>query len=316
MASCLFAGGLYLRAVSKKVFNQLKKLVTEKKNLRSRFIDRLPTLKVLKIINSEDRKVPLAVAKNLPQIARAVELYYQTYKNGGRIFYVGAGTSGRLGVLDASELPPTFGADHRRVKGLIAGGYQTLIRSREGVEDDTQAAKRDLQIEKITKKDLVIGISASRRTPYVAVALSYARKKKAKTIFISANPRPVVPIQADVNISVVVGPEVVAGSTRMKAGTAQKLVLNMISTVAMVKLGKTYGNVMVDLGGTSEKLVERAKKTLMDLTGVSYHRAANLLKEAKGHLKAALVMAVMGVSAKETKNLLKQAEGRLFRILK
>ncbi len=302
--------------MSKKVFNQLKKLITEKKNPRSALIDRLPTIQVLKIINAEDRKVPLAVAKKLPQIARAVELYFQTYQNGRRIFYVGAGTSGRLGVLDASELPPTFGADHRRIKGLIAGGYPTLVRSREGVEDDSKAAVRDLQKEKLSRNDLVIGISASRRTPYVAAALAFARMKKAKTIFISANPRPVVPIQADVNISVVVGPEVVAGSTRMKAGTAQKLVLNMISTAAMVKLGKTYGNVMVDLGGTSEKLKERAKKTLMDLTGISYSQAARFLEESRGHLKTALVMAFKNVSAKEAKNLLDRAKGRLFSIFK
>ncbi|MGE5693073.1 MAG: N-acetylmuramic acid 6-phosphate etherase, partial [Candidatus Zixiibacteriota bacterium] len=225
-------------------------------------------------------------------------------------------TSGRLGVLDASELPPTFGADHRRIKGLIAGGYPTLVRSREGVEDDARAAVRDLKREKLSNNDLVIGISASRRTPYVAAALSYARKRKAKTIFISANPKPVIPIPADVNISVVVGPEVVAGSTRMKAGTAQKLVLNMISTAAMVKLGKTYGNVMVDLGGTSEKLKERAKKTLIDLTGLSYDRASRLLLEARGHLKTALVMAQKKVSASKAKKLLNRAEGRLFRILK
>lgn len=302
--------------MSKKVFNQLKKLVTEKKNPRSALIDRLPARGVLKIINAEDRKVPMAVAQRLPQIARAAELYYQTYKDGGRIFYVGAGTSGRLGVLDASELPPTFGVDHKRIRGIIAGGYRTLVRSREGVEDDAGAAMRDLQKEKLAKNDLVVGISASRRTPYVAAALRYAQKKKAKTIFISANPRPVVPIKADVNVSIVVGPEVVAGSTRMKAGTAQKLVLNMISTAAMVKLGKTYGNVMVDLGGTSEKLKERAKKTLMDLTGSSYPHAERLLKESGGHLKTALVMAVKGVSAKEAKVLLKKAEGKLFRLLK
>ncbi len=301
--------------MSKKVFNQLKKLITEKKNPRSRRIDRLPTLRVLKIINAEDRKVPTAVAKKLPQIARAAELFCQTYKEGAQIFYVGAGTSGRLGVLDASELPPTFGADHRRIKGIIAGGYPTLVRSREGVEDDARAAVRDLEKVKLGKGDLVIGISASRRTPYVAAALAFARKKKAKTIFISANPRPVVPVPADVNISVVVGPEVVAGSTRMKAGTAQKLVLNMISTTAMVKLGKTYGNVMVDLGGTSEKLKERAKKTLMDLTGLSYNRASRFLQEAGGHLKTALVMAQKKVSAAEAKRLLKRTEGRLFRIL-
>ena len=293
----------------------MKKLITEKKNPRSRRIDRLPVFQVLKIINAEDRKVAAAVAKKLPQIARAVELYSQTYQNGGRIFYVGAGTSGRLGVLDASELPPTFGADHRRIRGLIAGGYRTLVRSREGVEDDAKAAVQDLQRQKVGSKDLVIGISASRRTPYVAAALSYAQKKKAKTIFISANPKPVVPIPADENISVVVGPEVVAGSTRMKAGTAQKLVLNMISTAAMVKLGKTYGNVMVDLGGTSEKLKERAKKTLIDLTGLSYGRASRLLREAGGHLKTALVMALKKVSATEAKELLQGAEGRLFRIL-
>lgn len=302
--------------MSRKVFNQLKKLVTEKKNPRSTLIDRLPAREVLKIINAEDRRVPLAVAKRLPQIGRATELYYQTYKAGGRIFYIGAGTSGRLGVLDASELPPTFGADHRRIMGLIAGGYRTLIRSREGVEDDAKEAVRDLQKEKLSKKDLVIGISASRRTPYVTAALGYARKRKAKTIFISANPRPVVPIPADVNISVVVGPEVVAGSTRMKAGTAQKLVLNMISTAAMVKLGKTYRNVMVDLGGTSEKLKERAKKTLMDLTGISYSQATRFLKAAGGHLKTALVMAERGISAHEAGLLLRKVEGRLFRLLR
>jgi N-acetylmuramic acid 6-phosphate etherase len=301
--------------VSKKVFNQLKKLVTERKNPRSTRIDRLPTLAVLRIINAEDRKVPLAVARKLPRIARAVELYYQTYKKGGRIFYVGAGTSGRLGVLDASELPPTFGADHKRIKGIISGGYGTLVRSREGVEDDTRAAVSDLKRERLAKSDLVIGISASRRTPYVAAALVFARKVKAKTIFISANPKPVVPIKADVNISVVVGPEVVAGSTRMKAGSAQKLILNMISTAAMVKMGKTYGNVMVDLGGTSEKLKERARKTLMDLAGLSYSKAGNLLKAAGGHLKTALVMAAQKTSRLEAQRLLRQAGGKLFRIL-
>ncbi|MCI0330775.1 MAG: N-acetylmuramic acid 6-phosphate etherase [candidate division Zixibacteria bacterium] len=301
--------------MSKKVFNQLKKLVTEKKNPRSVLIDRLPTLEVLKIINAEDRRVPLAVAKKLFQIARAAELYYQTYKKGGRIFYVGAGTSGRLGVLDAAELPPTFGADQRRVKGVIAGGYRTLIRSREGVEDDFPAAARDLRKERLSKNDLVIGLSASRRTPYVAAAVAFARKKRTKTIFISANPRPVVPIKADVNISVVVGPEVVAGSTRMKAGTAQKLVLNMISTAAMVKLGKTYRNVMVDLGGTSEKLKERAKKTLIDLTGVSYVQAGKLLNASRGHLKTALVMAVKGVSVQEAGKLLGKTKGKLYPVL-
>ncbi len=301
--------------MSKKVFNQLKKLVTEKKNPHSALIDRLPALEVLKIINAEDRKVPLAIGQKLSKIAKAVELYYQTYRNGGRIFYVGAGTSGRLGVLDASELPPTFGADHRRIKGLIAGGYGTLIRSREGVEDDIKAAVNDLKGEKLGKNDVIIGISASRRTPYVAAALTYARKVKAKTIFISANPKPVVPIRADVNISVVVGPEVVTGSTRMKAGTAQKLILNMISTAAMVKTGKTYRNVMVDLGGTSEKLKERARKTLMDLTGLTYSNAGKLLKAAGGHLKTALVMAAKKVSRPKAQKLLRQKDGKLFRIL-
>jgi N-acetylmuramic acid 6-phosphate etherase len=220
-----------------------------------------------------------------------------------------------LGVLDAAELPPTFGADYRRIKGIISGGYGTLIRSREGVEDDAKAAVRDLKQEQLSKNDLVIGISASRRTPYVVAALRYARKMKAKTVFISANPKPVVPIKADVNIPVVVGPEVVAGSTRMKAGTAQKLVLNMISTAAMIKMGKTYGNVMIDLGGTSEKLKERARKTLMELTGLSYAKAGNLLKVARGHLKTALVMSLKQVTAVEAAKLLIKAEGKLHRIL-
>ncbi len=305
----------YLRAVSKKVFNQLKKLVTERKNPRSTLIDRLPTLEVLRIINAEDRKVPRAVGKKLSRIAKAVELYYQIYRNGGRIFYIGAGTSGRLGVLDASELPPTFGADHRRIKGIISGGYGTLIRSREGVEDDTKAAVADLKRQRLSKSDLVIGISASRRTPYVAAALAHARKVKAKTIFISANPNPVVPIKADLNISVVVGPEVVAGSTRMKAGTAQKLILNMVSTAAMIKMGKTYCNVMVDLGSTSEKLKERSRKALMELTGLSYNKAGGLLLAAGGHLKTALVMAAKKISRSEALRLLKKSDGKLFRIL-
>lgn len=301
--------------MSKKVFNQLKNLVTERKNPRSALIDRLPLIEILKIINAEDRCVPRAVAKKLGPIARAAELYHRTYAAGGRIFYVGAGTSGRLGVLDAAELPPTFGADHKRVRGIIAGGYPTLVRSREGVEDDARAAVRDLQKTGLGGRDLVIGISASRRTPYVAAALHYARRKRAGTVFISANPHPVVPVRADVNISVVVGPEVVAGSTRMKAGTAQKLVLNMISTAAMVKLGKTYRNVMVDLGGTSEKLKERAKKTLIDLTGLSYRQAGRLLDEAGGRLKTALVMAVKNVSAPAAERLLQESGGKLYRIL-
>lgn len=231
------------------------------------------------------------------------------------MFYVGAGTSGRLGVLDAAECPPTFGTDPKKIQGVIAGGFRTLIRSREGVEDRRQAGAKDLRRRKLTKRDIVVGITASRRTPYVLGALAYARRVGARTVFICANPRRMVKVKANIVICLVVGPEVIAGSTRMKAGTAQKLVLNMLSTAAMVRLGKVYGNVMVDLRATSEKLVERSKRILMLLGKISYPQAEKLLRAAGGSVKVALVMRLTGLSRREAEKRLAKAGGFVYKVV-
>ncbi|MBI3873016.1 MAG: N-acetylmuramic acid 6-phosphate etherase, partial [candidate division Zixibacteria bacterium] len=246
------------------LFDQLSHLTTEARDPKYNRLDREDLSGVLALINDADRTVPDAIGGCLSQIEQATRLVIETWKSGGRLFYAGAGTSGRLGVLDAAELPPTFGIDPRRAVGLIAGGRQTLIRSREGVEDSAADGARAVTCAKIGPKDCLIAIAASRRTPFTLGALTGAKKRGARTIFLVANPHPVEgnAEAADVVIAVVVGPEVVAGSTRMKAGTAQKLVLNMITTAAMIQMGKTYQNWMVDLAATSAKLRERSKRIL------------------------------------------------------
>ncbi|KPL05466.1 MAG: N-acetylmuramic acid 6-phosphate etherase [candidate division Zixibacteria bacterium SM1_73] len=295
--------------MSKKVFNQIKDLVTEDRNPATFDIDTKSTLQILKLINTEDKKVALAVEKELPNIARAVDLIVNAFKNKGRLFYVGAGTSGRLGVLDAAECPPTFGTPPRMIRGIIAGGRRTLVRSKEGVEDDFKAGAKDLEKNKISKKDVVVGIAASRRTPYVLGALEKAKKVGAKTISVFCNPTPKLKIKVDVSISPILGPEVIAGSTRMKAGTAQKMILNMLTAASMIKLGKVYQNLMVDLQVRSEKLVERSKRIIMMATGVDYKKAERYLERADGKVKTALVMILSNVDRESAEKRLKEAGG-------
>lgn len=297
------------RILSKRVFNQIKDLITEKRNPNTFDIDTKSTFQILKLINREDKKVALAVEKELPHIAKAVDLIVDAFKNKGRLFYIGAGTSGRLGVLDAAECPPTFGTPPGMIKGIIAGGRRTLVRSKEGVEDDFEAGGKDLEKNKISKKDVVVGMTASRRTPYVLGALEKAKKVGAKTIFIFCNPTSRPKTKVDVAISPILGPEVIAGSTRMKAGSAQKMILNMLTTASMIKLGKVYQNLMVDLQAKSEKLVERSKRIIMMTTGVDYKKAEKYLKRAGGKVKTALVMIFANVDKQTAEKRLKDAGG-------
>ena len=293
------------------VFDEIKNLVTESRNPRTMDLDALGTEEILRRINAEDKTVPLAVEKEIPYIARAVELVVEAFKRGGRLFYVGAGTSGRLGVLDASECPPTYGTDPEMVQGLIAGGYAALVRAQEGAEDSREDGAQDLAERGVTANDGVCGIAASRRTPYVVGAVEYARKIGAKTLYVTCTPREEMNIDVDVAICPVVGPEVVMGSTRMKAGTATKLVLNMITTASMVRLGKVYENMMVDLQMNSRKLEERSKRTVMIVTGVDYDTASEVLLKAGGHVKTALVMLLADVDADTARQALAQADGRV-----
>jgi len=295
---------------SKAVFQELLDLVTEQRNPRSRNLDRLDQKAVLRLINAEDRTVSQAVAKEIPKIARALDLVVSAFRRGGRLFYLGAGTSGRLGVLDAAECPPTFGTDPNLVQGIIAGGYKALVRSQEGSEDDREGGRLAIKKNRITKNDVVCGIAASRRTPFVLSALEQAKRIGARTVYITCNPSSKTPLpKVDVLIAPVVGPEVVTGSTRMKAGTATKLVLNMLTTASMVRMGKTYGNLMVDLRATSQKLVERSKRVIMIVTGCDYETAERLLKQAKGHVKTAIVMQEAGCSYLEAQGRLAKAQG-------
>ncbi len=305
------------RKSDRELFRQLGALTTEAQDMAFKRLDRETLRKVLTRINDADATVPRAIRRCLPRIEKATKLVITTWHGGGRLFYAGAGTSGRLGVLDASELPPTFGLDHRRAVGLIAGGKQTLIRSKEGVEDLAADGSDAVKKAKVGRGDCLIAIAASRRTPYTLGALAEARKRGASTVFLVANPRPSGNSLegADVVIPVVVGPEVIAGSTRMKAGTAQKLVLNMITTAAMVQLGKTYENWMVDLRSTSAKLHERSKRILTIVAGIDYDEADALLRSARGSVKRAVVMARLGLTAKAADAKLKQAKGFVYRAL-
>ncbi len=271
-------------------FEEFARLATEQRNPRTLDLDTLDVHGVLDRISAEDHGVPAAVAKEIPYIARAVELVVASFREGGRLIYVGAGTSGRLGVLDASECPPTFGSPPERVQGVIAGGPGALVRAVEGAEDRGEEGERAMDEREIGPKDTVIGLAASRRTPFVVAALRRARARGARTAYITCTPRSEFGLEVDVAICPVVGPEVVMGSTRMKAGTAQKLVLNMITTTAFVRSGKVYENLMVDLMATSEKLVERSRRTVMSVAGVDYEAAARAITAAGGSVKIAIVM--------------------------
>ncbi|MCD6082362.1 N-acetylmuramic acid 6-phosphate etherase [candidate division WOR-3 bacterium] len=294
---------------SKAVFEEIRSLLTEQRNPRSLDIDTKSIPEILEIINEEDHLVAPAVKKEIPYIAKAVELIVESFKQGGRLIYVGAGTSGRLGVLDAAECPPTFGTPHWMVQGIIAGGYGALVHAVEGAEDNAKAGIKAIRRRRVSPRDTVVGISACKRTPFVVAAISEASRRGARTIYVTAIPREKVDIQADVIIAPVVGPEVIMGSTRMKAGTATKLVLNMLTTASMIRLGKVYGNMMVDLQATSQKLIERSKRVIMMATGVDYEAAAKYLRLAKGSVKVAIVMILAKVGYDEAVRRLKEANG-------
>ena len=291
------------------LFAQLQALATEQRNPHSMRIDTASVREILDIISTEDHKVPIAVREEIPYIEQAVEVVVDAFRQGGRLFYVGAGTSGRLGILDAAECPPTFGTPPEMVQGLIAGGREAVFRSQEGAED-LEANGRDALVEAdVRPPDVVCGIAASRRTPYVVGAVKHARAVGCKTLFVTCNPREEFDLDVDVAICPVVGPEVVMGSTRMKSGTAQKLVLNMLSTAAMIRIGKVYENMMIDLQMSNAKLVERSKRIVMTVTGLDYEAATEVLEAAGGHVKTALVMTLADVSADEAAHRLEQANG-------
>ncbi len=263
---------------------------TEKRNRASENIDKLSTKQIVNLINPEDALVPAAVARQSKQIASAIDLIVSRFRKGGRLFYVGAGTSGRLGVLDAAECPPTFGVPPSLVQGIIAGGRRALVRSVEGAEDCAQDGAISIRKRRVQASDVVVGLAACGMTPFVHGALKQARQIGAATIFVTCAPEAVVHIPAEIIINPVVGPEVITGSTRMKAGTATKLVLNTLTTGAMVKLGKVYGNLMVDLQATNEKLRDRSLRIVMEMTNLSRPGARRLLARAQGKVKAAIVM--------------------------
>ena len=266
------------------------RLTTEKRNLRSRDIDRRSTLGIVEVINAEDRRVAPAVGRQMRRMAAAVELIVAGFRAGGRLVYVGAGTSGRLGVLDAAECPPTFGTPRAMVQGLIAGGARALVRSAEGAEDRAADGAAAIDRRRVTARDTVVGIAACGLTPFVRGAVARARTRGARTVFVTCSPEVAKSIRADVVIAPVVGPEVVTGSTRMKAGTATKLVLNTLTTAAMVRLGKVHGNLMVDLRATNATLRDRAERIVMAETGSSRAAARRLLTRAGGAAKTAIVM--------------------------
>ncbi len=295
---------------NRKVFEEIKNLLTEQRNPNSMDIDSKDTIEILQIINNEDKKVPYVVEKEIPYIAQAVEFVVESFKKGGRLLYFGAGTSGRLGIVDAAECPPTFGTPPEMVQAFIAGGREAVFVAQEGAEDKEENGANDVVKANVGPLDTVVGIAASRRTPYVVGAVKKAKELGAKTVFITCNPRSEFNIkEVDVAICPEVGPEVIMGSTRMKSGTAQKLVLNMITTTAMIRIGKVYENLMIDLQMTNQKLVERSKRIVMIITGVSYEEAEMYLKEARGNVKTALVMILENVSYDEAVRRLKLSDG-------
>ncbi|HDU8669439.1 TPA: N-acetylmuramic acid 6-phosphate etherase [Proteus mirabilis] len=284
-------------------------LVTESRNHHSEHIDTLSTLEMLKVINNEDKKVPFAVEATLPHIARLVDKVVTAFSQGGRLIYCGAGTSGRLGILDASECPPTYGTPHDMVIGLIAGGHKAILQAVENAEDNVQLGAEDLRQLNFNAKDVLVGIAASGRTPYVIGALEYARSLGAVTGAISCNPDSPIAQRADIAITPIVGPEVVTGSSRMKAGTAQKLVLNMITTGAMIKMGKVFGNLMVDVEATNAKLIERQIRIVMQATECDRATAEQALAQCQRHCKTAILMILAGVNAQQATQLLAQNKG-------
>lgn len=295
---------------------ELEKLITEGRNPQTIDIDKLDTINVLKKINDEDKKVPFAVEKVIPEIAKAVDNIVERIKRGGRLIYIGAGTSGRLGILDASECPPTYGIDPNLVVGIIAGGDQAIRKAVEGAEDSKESGMNDLKNINVNFNDSVVGIAASGRTPYVLGALEYARSKGAFTIGLSCNPDAGFSKVVNIMITPVVGPEVIMGSTRMKAGTAQKLVLNMISTCTMIKLGKVYSNLMVDVQANNEKLIDRAKRIVKLATGENDSVIEQTLQKTNYNVKLTILMIVTGLDEMKAKKLLDESNGYIAEAIK
>lgn len=293
----------------------IKDLTTEQRNSNTMHIDAMSTLNMVKTINAEDHKVADAVATQDKAIAQAIDVAAARYHAGGRLIYIGAGTSGRLGVLDAAELVPTYGIKPERAIGLIAGGKSAMYVAVEGAEDSPELAAKDLKDLKLTNKDVVMGLAASGRTPYVIGGLDYAKKIGAATIAIACVKDSLIGQHADIAIEAVVGPEVITGSTRMKAGTAQKMILNMISTGVMIKQGKVYQNVMIDVLPTNQKLVDRATRIIMAVTGVSNERASQVLTEAGKDVGLAIVMAKTNLGKAEAEKLLEKNNGNVSQVL-
>ncbi|WP_324039796.1 N-acetylmuramic acid 6-phosphate etherase [Aeromonas dhakensis] len=287
----------------------LSSMITETRNPASVEIDQLPTLEMLRVINQEDQQVALAVSQLLPEITRAVDAIAAAFGKGGRLVYIGAGTSGRLGILDASECPPTYGVSAEQVVGLIAGGHKAILQAVENAEDDAELGAQDLKNIQFCANDVLVGIAASGRTPYVLGAMAHARAVGATVCSISCNPGSPLAQAADISMVAVVGPEIVTGSSRMKAGTAQKLILNMLSTGAMIRTGKVYGNLMVDVEATNAKLVERQKRIVMEATDCERAVAERALAQADNQCKTAIVMILAGLPADEARTRLQSSNG-------
>ncbi|MDW6092007.1 N-acetylmuramic acid 6-phosphate etherase [Vibrio rhizosphaerae] len=293
------------------LLSALSQMVSEGRNPETMDIDLLSTEAILERLNQQDKTVPFAVEKVIPQIATAVDAITTAFKNKGRLIYIGAGTSGRLGVLDASECPPTFGVSDQMVIGLIAGGKEAMFKAQEGIEDSPTAATTDLQAIALTQHDVVVGIAASGRTPYVIGGLDYANQIGATTVAVSCNPDSKIADMTQIAISPLVGPEALTGSTRLKSGTAQKLILNMLTTASMIRLGKSYQNLMVDVQATNKKLEARAVRIVMQATDCDKPRAEQLLVQSHNNAKVAILMALTDMSYQEALDKLSQSEGFL-----
>ena len=302
--------------MAENLLQTLSTLITEQRNPNSMHVDSLSALEIVQLMNKEDKQVPLAIEKCLPQIAQAVECIVAAFQQGGRLVYIGAGTSGRLGVLDASECPPTFGVSPEMVKGIIAGGERALRHPIEGAEDSKTHAVVDLQTIQFSSKDVLVGIAASGRTPYVIGALEYAKSLGSVTVSIASNPNSAMANIVDIVIDTVVGPEVLTGSSRLKSGTAQKLVLNMLTTASMILMGKCYQNLMVDVQASNEKLKARAIRIVMQATDCDKALAEETLKQADQNAKLAIMMILSGLDRAQAEALLEKHHGKLQLALK
>ena len=302
--------------MAENLLQTLSTLITEQRNPNSMYVDSLSALEIVQLMNEEDKQVPLAIEKCLPQIAQAVERIVAAFQQGGRLVYIGAGTSGRLGVLDASECPPTFGVSPEMVKGIIAGGERALRHPIEGAEDSKAQAVVDLQTIQFSSKDVLVGIAASGRTPYVIGALEYAKSLGSVTVSIASNPNSAMANIVDIAIDTVVGPEVLTGSSRLKSGTAQKLVLNMLTTASMILMGKCYQNLMVDVQASNEKLKARAIRIVMQATDCDKALAEETLKQADQNAKLAIMMILSGLDRAQAEALLEKHHGKLQLALK